>query len=96
MAVGDVVTIIPTSVANNGFLDIRPPSGQEWTIQNLEYSGAVELYKTDGTTSIKVDSDTSGGGMVGRYYNATNTVYWQLKNVSGSAANLSYDGKQIK
>lgn len=96
MAQGDKVTIAPTNVTNNGFLDIRPGVGVEWTIQNLEYSGAVELYKTDGTNSIKVDSDTTGGGMIGRYFNATNAVYWQLKNVSGGAAFLSYDGVQTK
>lgn len=96
MAVGDKVTIAPTSVANNGFLDIRPGSGVEWTIQNLEYSGAVELYKTDGTNSVKVDNDTTGGGRIGLYLNATNAVYWQLKNVSGANAFLSYDGVQTK
>lgn len=96
MAQGDKVTVVPTNVANNGFLDIRPTSGQEWTIHNLEYSGAVELYKTDGTNSIKVDSDTTGGGRIGVYLHSTNGVYWQLKNVSGASAFLSYDGVQTK
>lgn len=96
MAVGDVVTIIPTSKANNDVLDMRPSSGVEWVIHNYVYSGGMELYKTDGTNSIKVDSDTTNGGRIGVYLHCTNAVWYQLKNVSGSTAFLSYDGVQTK
>jgi hypothetical protein len=96
MANGDQITVAPTSVANNGFLNIQPPPGAEWKILNLEYSGAMELYKTDGVNSIKVNNDTTGGGMLSVSLGATNGVYWQLKNVSGATAFLSYDGVQTK
>lgn len=95
MALGDVQTAI-SSVSNNAFLDIKPASGSEWVIHNVLYGGSMELYKTDGTNSIKVDSDTTSGGMIGRYLHCTNTVWYQIKNVSGAAAILSYDGVQTK
>lgn len=95
MALGDVQTAI-SSVANNAVLDIKPSSGVEWVIHNLLYGGAMELYKTDGTNSIKVDSDTSNGGRIGVYLHCTNTVWYQIKNVSGASAILSYDGVQTK
>lgn len=95
MAVGDVQTTI-SSVANNAFLDIKPASGVEWSIHNVLYGASMELYKTDGTNSIKVDSDTTAGGRIGVYLHCTNSVWYQIKNVSGGAAILSYDGVQTK
>lgn len=93
-AIGDVVTIIPTLVANNLTLDIKPLSGM-WTIHNLSYGGAMELYKTDGTNSIKVQSDPSGGGCLSYMLHCTPISWYQLKNVSGASAYMSYDGKQV-
>lgn len=95
MAVGDVQTAI-SSVANNAFLDIKPASGSEWVIHNILYGASMELYKTDGTNSIKVDSDTSAGGRIGVYLHCTNLVWYQIKNVSGGVVLLSYDGVQTK
>lgn len=95
MSLGDVQTAI-SSIANNAFLDIKPASGVEWVIHNVLYNGAMELYKTDGTNSIKVDSDTTAGGRIGVYLHCTNAVWYQIKNVSGATAILSYDGVQTK
>jgi hypothetical protein len=100
MALTDVnVRTAISSVANNAFLDMRPTgaqSAEEWVIHNVLYNGAMELYKTDGTNSIKVDSDTTAGGRIGVYLHCTNAVWYQIKNVSGSAVILSYDGVQTK
>lgn len=93
MALGDVQTAI-SSVANNAVLDIKPASGSEWVVHNILYGASMELYKTDGTNSIKVDSDTTAGGRIGIYLHCTNTVWYQIKNVSGANAILSYDGVQ--
>lgn len=95
MAVGEVQTAIQ-SIANNGVLDMKPMSGVEWTIHNYTYGASMEIYKTDGTNSIKVDSDTTAGGRIGVYLHCTNLVWYQLKNVSGAATVLSYDGVQTK
>lgn len=95
MAVGDVQTAIQ-SIANNAVLDIKPASGQEWTIHNYLYGASMELYKTDGTNSIKVDSDTTNGGRIGVYLHCTNAIWYQIKNVSGGNAVVSYDGVQTK
>ena len=92
MAVGDIFNIIPTSVENNATLDIRPSSGQEAVIHNIYYSNSVEFYITNGTNSIKFDSDSTLGARLCMCFHVTNTIYIQIKNVSGSVIYVSYDG----
>ena len=96
MAVNDIVSVAPTSVANNASLTMQPGSGAEWLIKNLYYSGAVEIYRTDGTNSIKIDSDGAGGGRFSASFLLTNTSYMAIKNVSGVAIFISYDGLVTK
>lgn len=96
MAAGDVVSGFSTSVANNGFMTIQASTGQEWVIHNIYYAGAVEFYVTDGTNSIKFDSDTGAGARLGGVFHVTETKYLQVKNVAGTTAHLAYDGIQTK
>ena len=95
MAVGDAVTVIAT-VADGEYLDIRPPSGVEWIIHNIVHSASCELYKTDGTNYILVDSSTGNGGWLGFSFHVTHDVWYAVKNVSGANALISYDGIQSK
>ncbi len=94
MAVNDVVTA-HSSIADGSSLTIQPGSGAEWLIKNIYFGGAVELYRTDGTNAIKIDSDPSAGRLSGSWL-LTNGVYLALKNVSGGAAYLGYDGMVTK
>lgn len=95
MAVNDIVTA-HSSVANNASLTIQPGSGAEWLIKNIYYGGACELYRTDGTNTIKIDSDGSAGHRLSVSYLLTNGVYLSLKNVSGGAVYMGYDGLVTK
>jgi len=94
MAVNDVVTA-HSSVADTASLTIQPGTGAEWLIKNIYFGGAVELYRTDGTNAIKIDADPSAGRLSGSWL-LTNGVYLALKNVSGGAAYLGYDGMVTK
>jgi hypothetical protein len=90
----DVVTAAPASVADTAFLTIQPGSGIEWRIENIyaDYGEAIELYRCNSTTNIKID-ETSEGGFGGGYkWYLTNSNYLKVKNVSGGAINMSYDG----
>lgn len=93
MALGDAVTCIPTSVAAGASLTIRPASGEEWIIHNIE--GAIgyplEIYKTDGTNPILFDSNPSGG-FIGYAFHVTYTSYFTIKNTDASSRYISYDG----
>lgn len=91
MAAGDVVSSL-TSTANNGTLSAQPGSGVEWVLHNVYFGGAMELYYTDGTNSIKIDSDTTLGARLGTVFHVNNTRYIQIKNVSGGTVYLGYDG----
>jgi len=91
MAVGDVVTG-HSSVAASASLTIQPGTGIEWVIHNLYYGAAMELYRTDGANTIKIDSDTSLGCRMGTVFHLTNSIYLTLKNVSAGTAYFGYDG----
>jgi hypothetical protein len=97
MAVGDVKSGI-ASVAPNGVLDIQPGSAsEEWVIHNIYYNqGSVEFYKTDGTNLLKFDGDSSQGARLGAVFHVTNAQWIQVKNTSGTATLIGYDGIQTK
>jgi len=97
MAAGDAVSAV-TSVAAAASLTIQPGSGAEWVIHNLEYAAtSVTLYKSDGTHTIAIYSDTAGpGALLNVALHATNSLYFILTNTSGSTAYLSYDGMATK
>jgi len=92
-AIGDAVTVVPTSVSPAASLTVRPTSGIEWIIHNI-YSAdgyPIEVYITDGSNPIKIDVTTSGG-LLGYAFHLTNTVYMTIKNTDASSHYISYDG----
>jgi|GEM_PF-1293211 len=92
MTVGDAVTVVPTSIAAAGSLTIQPTSGKEWIIHNLYVpnTATIEVYRTDGSNPILVDTNT--GGYMGYFFHLTNTNYMTIKNTGASAIYASYDG----
>lgn len=97
MAAGDVKSAISSVSAISGTYDIKPASGEEWVIHNIYYSGGtVEFYRADGTNLLKFDSDTTQGARMGISYHVTNGQWIQIKNTSGSAILVGYDGVQTK
>jgi hypothetical protein len=91
MAVGDVYSGLQ-SVAAGGFLDIQPPAGVEAVITNIYYESKVEVYFSDGTNSVLIDSDTAGGSMQGRCFHVTNSLYLRVKNTDTAAKLIGFDG----
>ncbi len=94
MAAGDVFQEGPTSIADDGFLDIQPGASIEWVIHNVyvPLGIAVEFEYFDGTNLIKFDEDTSDGTRFMVNWHATNGSRVRVKNVSGGAAFLAADG----
>ena len=96
MAVGDVVTNI-TSLANNAYLTYQPAAGVETMVINTYGEGAFETYVYNGTTRILIDKSTSTPyATTLQKILVNNTIYMQIKNVSGSTLNFGYSGIQIK
>jgi hypothetical protein len=96
MAAGDAVVGFSTAVANNGFVDIQPGAAIEWVIHNIYYEGAVEIYWYDGSTDIKFDADTTAGARLNLALHCTNAKRIRVKNVSGGAQDIGYDGMVTK
>ena len=96
MAVGDVKSGL-SSVAADGYLSIRPPSGEEWVIHNIYHEYDVELILTDGTNNLIFDTDT-GAGVYAKYaFHVTNSIYLKVHNKDTANARLiGYDGVQTK
>jgi len=95
MAVGDAKSAL-VSVADGEFLDIRPPTGEEWIIHNITCSANCELYYTDGTNYILVDTLVGPGGWLNFNFHVTNSRWYAVKNVSGGTALIGYDGIQSR
>lgn len=94
-SVGDVKSDLQV-IVNNQYLDIRPPSGEEWVIHNIYHAGDVELYFWSGTDSILIDSASGAGAWCAYFWHVTNTVYLRVMNVSGGDIAIGYDGIQTK
>lgn len=95
MAQGDTINGL-SSVAVGGIFDIKPASGAEWVVHNVYYNGVVEFYITDGTNSLKFDSDNSGGARLGAVYHCTSTQWLQIKNTDTVSLLIAFDGMQTK
>ena len=94
MVSGDVVNSIQ-SVSDTNRLTIRPASGDEYVIHNLYMGGSYELYITDGTNEIQVESGSSES-LTYFTFHLTNGHYLEIKNVSGGSAVFGYDGVKTK
>jgi hypothetical protein len=95
MAVGDVKSGI-SSIASGAYLDIRPPTGEEWVIHNIYHASDIQLELYDGTNSLVFDTDT-GAGVYAKYaFHVTNSIRIRVKNTSASAQLIGYDGVQTK
>lgn len=96
MTRGDIVSV-HSSVSNNTYLSVQPSGTIEWGIQNFYADEATswQLFRTDGTNEILIRNVT-GVLQLPQPFNATNSIYFRMKNVSGSAAYMGYDGKISK
>ena len=96
MAAGDVFSGGPTSVAAGAYLDIQPGAGVEAVITNIFYGGAVEIYYYDGAQQILAFSDVSAGAVLNSSFHVVNARRIRVKNVTGAAIYIGYDGVQTK
>lgn len=93
MSRGDIVTA-HSSVTTGTYLSIQPSGTIEWGIQNIYADESVgwQLFRTDGTNEILL-GNFSGMLQFAQPLNPTNSIYFRIKNVSGSTAYFGYDGK---
>lgn len=92
VSVGDTYNGL-SQIANGSYLSIQPTGTQEAVIHNIYCEdGSVEHYFTDGSNTIKFDSDTTNGTREGMFFHVTNTKYIKVKNVSGGALYFGFDG----
>lgn len=103
MAAGDVKAGTVTVPGNNGTATIQPLAGEEWVIHNISYTApdatnTFQVFRYDGTNTVLLDSDSTGGSMQSRFWHLTSTQYLQLKNsgTGTTAITVIYDGVQTK
>ena len=98
-AVGDMFSIDLQSVANAGFLDIRPAALHEVVIHNIYWVNGsdVEVYRSDGTgNEVKVQA-TNNDGLIAFYaFHCDNTQRLRIKNISGGGIYMAADGMYTK
>jgi len=94
MAVGDAV-LAGADKADDATTDIQPGSGVEWLIHTLiaEEGQAFEVWMTpNGGSNFYLIDTIAGGSVHGLTHRLSNTVYLQMKNVSGGTAYNAYAG----
>jgi len=94
MAVNDTVSNCE-SVANAAYLTIQPSGTTEWVIHNIDFGGAVEISRFDGTNEIIFRTESA----IGEYAcvrHVTNSDYLRVKNISGGTIKIGYDGVVTK
>jgi len=94
MAVGDVVSNLQ-SVSASAYLTIQPSAGVEWVIHNIYHESDIEVYFTNGTNEVKVDSESGNGDLQGVWH-VTNSYYLKVKNADTAAKLIGYDGVVTK
>jgi hypothetical protein len=97
MAAGDAVASTSITVTAGATVTIQPSAGVEWTIFNVyaPVAASIEVYRTDGTNPILIDSNALGG-IFNNFWRCTNTSYLSVKNTGVSSIYIYYDGTQTK
>lgn len=95
MATSDAIGNIQ-SIGAGSSLDVKPTAPAEWIVHNIYVpeDQAAEIYFTDGTNTILIA--TISGSYLGYFFHATATRYIKVKNISGSAMQIGYDGIAVK
>jgi len=92
MALGDVKSALSVAVASGGFLDIQPPSTEEWVIHNVYHENDVALQWYDGTNVIEFDLSFGAGVYAKFNFHVLNARRIRIRNAAGVAQDLGYDG----
>lgn len=81
------------TVTAGSFLEMRPATGVAWAIHTL-FAGFVgaELYLTDGTNNILIQSFAGRRYVTNLVHRATHDVWLKLKNNDSVTRNLGYTG----
>lgn len=95
MATSDAIGGISSVVADSS-LDVKPSAPAEWIVHNIYVpeGKSAEIYFTDGTNEVLIAAVT--GSYLGYFFHATATRYIRVKNTSGSAMQIGYDGIAVK
>lgn len=95
MATSDAIGGI-SSVVAGGTLLIKPTSPAEWIVHNIYVPEGkdAEIYFTDGTAEVLVANVS--GSYLGYFFHATATRYLKVKNLSGAAMQIGFDGIAVK
>lgn len=96
MTDGDVFTGEGT-IAAGEYLDGTPASGNEASIHNIYHEGSVSLERYNGLTGFTFDTDTDEPGIYAFHiFHVTPTHRIRIKNLSGSAKWIAFDGMYTK
>lgn len=96
MAAGDVCNVGVLTVAENDFMYLRPPVGEEWVVHNIGHSCGAELQFFDGTNSVVMDTVSDGTAWVGMYLHCTYDKYYRVRNTSLLSNLMCADGMKTK
>ena len=85
------------TIANNDYLTIRPPEGEEWFIETIVYGGDMILSFTDGTITVSRAQTSNAPNSLDKCgYTVTHDWYITIQNKSGGNAEFGYSGYRLQ
>lgn len=96
MLAGDIYNQGVTATAQNAYFSMQPAAGVEIVIHNISHSTDAVLEFFDGTSSVTVDTQISGGSWMGMFLHCTNGRYYRVKNTNAASNNICCDGVVTK
>ncbi len=82
------------SVATTAALTIRPPSGEEWQVNNIYFGAGVTLKVSDGTNETAFEVASGQGALLKYTFNLTNTHFLKVYNDDAASQVIQYDGRR--
>ena len=84
------------SVAASGTYDIKAPTGQVYSINNIYYGAGVTITRVTPAGSSVVHIDATGGIFTNTTFRVSDTHYFTITNTDLSAQVVSYDGIRLQ
>lgn len=96
MAAGDKFVVKSASLADAGFLEVKPGAGVEVVIHNIlvPAGSSIGVTSYDGTNEVVWHSGT--GPLLSHNIGLTNTDYMRVQNNSGGAIVVVVQGVETK
>lgn len=95
---GDVYNTAVTLIAKDNYLNLKPDTGHEIVVHNINHGSDAALEFHDETLgfSIEIVSAAGSGSWMGMFLHCTNTRYYRVRGKTVATNYMAADGMYTK